>query len=305
MSDVSGALVDAQLLTLGVGLALATAADARTREVPDRLWQIAAGLGAALGAGLLVSDGPGPVLVWLLVAGFALQHLFPWDERWDGGSSRLPGIIETVLYVGTGAILFGAGWAYGLGGDGVPIAALALYGTVLLARGLFELRALYGGADAKAVITVGILLPLWSTPFVGQVPTLSAVMAVVPFALTALIDAAVLALLVPIALAIRNGRRREFSFPKGFLGMYIPTEQLAVRYVSLYHPRWEGGRAPEEPDTSEQDRELRVRQAADLREQGIGRVWVVPQIPLVLFLALGAGVALLFGNIVLDLVALL
>ncbi|MFZ0699194.1 MAG: hypothetical protein WAN74_03265 [Thermoplasmata archaeon] len=305
MTDSSSLLVGVQILTLVMGLALAAGWDARSREVPDRLWQIVGLLGAAIGAALLANGGAGPVLLWLLVAGFALQHLFPWDERWDGGSSRLPAIVEVVLYLGIGVVLFAAGWAYGFGADAVPIAAVAVYATVLLTRGLFEARVLYGGADAKAVITVAVLLPLWSVPLLGQTSTLRALLQVTPFALTALVDAAVLVLAVPIWLAIRNARRAEFSFPKGFLGTSIGTDELPARFVWLSEPKLDGSAPRTELDTAVEDRERRVEQATELRARGIARVWVTPQIPLVLFFALGAGLALLLGNVLLDLVALL
>ncbi|EQD49121.1 membrane protein [mine drainage metagenome] len=305
MTDMSSIFVGLEILALVIGLGLAAGWDARSREVPDRLWQIVGLIGAAVGASLVAGSGLGPVLLWLLVAGFALQHLFPWDERWGGGSSRWPELFEVFLYVGTGVVLLAAGWAYGLGASGVPVAAIAVYAAVLLARGLFEVRVLYGGADAKALITVAVLLPLWSTPLLAQTTTLTALLQVTPFALTALINGAVLALAVPIWLAIRNARRGEFSFARGFLGTSIPTDELSLRFVWLHEPKLEGRAPPMELDTAAEDHQLRIEQGAELRARGIARVWVTPQIPLVLFFALGAGLALLLGNVLLDLAALL
>jgi hypothetical protein len=303
MTGTSSILIGLEILTLVVGLGLAAGWDARSREVPDRLWQIAGLIGGAIGAGLAAGSGLGPVLLWLLVAGFALQHLFPWDERWGGGSSRLPERFELILYVGTGVVLFVAGWAYGVGASGVPVAAIAVYATVLLARALFEARVLYGGADAKAVIAVAVLLPLWSAPLLSQTTTLTVLLQATPFALTALINGALLALVVPIWLAIRNARRGEFTFARGFLGTSIPTDELPLRFVWLHEPKLEGSTPPMELETAAEDLQLRVQQAAELRARGIGRVWVTPQIPLVLFFALGAVLALLLGNLLLDLAA--
>ncbi|MGD0717996.1 MAG: hypothetical protein ABSA15_00220 [Thermoplasmata archaeon] len=305
MSDVSSALVDLQLFALVGGLALAAGWDARAREVPDRLWQVVAGVGALLGALLLAGQGPGVVLLWLFVAGFALQHLFSWEEHWEAASPRLLGLVDAVLYVGTGAVLLAAAWEYGVGGGGVPLSIVAVYVTVLTARGLFEARILYGGADAKAVIVVAVVLPLWATPLLVGSPTLTPILEVIPFALTVLVNAAVLTLLVPIALAIRNARRGELSFPKGFLGMSIPTDELPARYVWAHDPSLDQDHPPDDVATSAEDRQLRVRQAAELRARGVERVWVSPQVPMVLFLALGAGLGLLVGNLVLDLVAIL
>lgn len=302
MTGVSSGLQGLQLFVLIVALAVAAAWDTRTREVPDRLWQVAGLAGAAIGALLLIADGLGAVLLWLFIAGFALQHLFAWDERWNESPSRLPEIIEIGLYLGAGLLLLAVGWVFGVGSSGVPVPAVAAYVTVLLARGLFEARVLYGGADAKAVITLGVLLPLWAGVPWGQSAPLGSILALTPFALTALINGAVLALSVPIALAVRNARRGEFSLPKGFLGSSLPVGELPTRFVWLHDPRLDGLDVPTGLDTAAEDRRLRTAQAAELSSRGIERVWVTPQIPLVLFLALGAGLALAIGNILLDLV---
>lgn len=303
MTDASSVLVGLALVTLVVTLALGALWDARSREVPDRLWQVAGIIGAGLGAGILASRGVGAVLLWLWVAGFAVQHLFPWDERWPDGSSRVPDALEASLYLTTGLILLVTGWTYGLGAQGVPLAAVATFVAVVFARGLFEARILYGGADAKAVIAIAAVLPLWSMPLLNPSGALSALLQVTPLALNALVNAFVLSLVVPIGLALRNARRGEFSFRRGFLGSSIPTDELPSRFVWLPPLSSPPSAIGQELTTAAEDRQLRVDQAAALRARGVVRVWVTPQVPWVVFFALGTGFALLLGNILLDLIA--
>jgi hypothetical protein len=61
----------------------------------------------------------------------------------------------------------------------------------------------------------------------------------------------------------------------------------------------------EDPETTEEDAALRARQQAGLEAKGVREVWVTPQLPFVILLALGAATALLWGNLVIDLAALL
>ncbi len=53
-------------------------------------------------------------------------------------------------------------------------------------------------------------------------------------------------------------------------------------------------------ETAEEDRLERVRAAQELEAKGVERVWVTPQIPFLVLMAVGAVAALLAGNLVLD-----
>jgi prepilin signal peptidase PulO-like enzyme (type II secretory pathway) len=63
------------------------------------------------------------------------------------------------------------------------------------------------------------------------------------------------------------------------------------------------GRREVAAETSEDDRRERVKAAQELEASGVTRVWVTPQIPFLVLMAAGAVVALLAGNLVLDLLA--
>lgn len=299
------ALFVVRVVVLLGGLGFAAYQDWEIREVGDGLWQGMGLIGAAVG--FVAFWGNGLALgLWLLVSLWVLEHLFPWDVPLERFSERLPGWIELVAYIGILATLTACGIAFGVGGSGVPLAIIAVAVAVLLARGLFEIGVLYGGADAKALMIAGLLLPIDST-LLWSPPAAGALLAYYPFALTVLIDAALFAIVVPVAIAIRNVSRHEFAFPRGFTGYTIPVDELPDRYVWIKDPTFDGFVSEDEPEpqTTEEDRALRQRQADELAKRGVTRVWVTPQLPFILWILAGTLAALVAGNLIFDLISAL
>jgi len=298
-------LLAARVLILLGGLGFAAFQDWQVREVEDGVWQGMGLLGAAVGFVAFWGD-PLALVLWVLVSLWALEHLFAWDASLEGYSDRLPAWIEIGVYVGVLGTVIVSSIEFGVGGSGVPLAVIAVAASILLARGLFEVGVLYGGADAKALMVAGLLLPLDPTP-VWSPPVAGALLAYYPFSLTVLIDAALFAVVVPIAIAVRNLSAHEFTFPRGFTGYTIPVAELPNRFVWVKDPTFRGSSPDSEPEpqTTEEDRALRERQAEELAKQGVKRIWVTPQLPFILWILAGTLAALVAGNLVFDLLTVL
>jgi prepilin signal peptidase PulO-like enzyme (type II secretory pathway) len=288
---------------LVLGLAYAGWEDWRRREVSDRLWQILGVAGAALGAIALGATSLLALGTWAIVALFVLQHFFPWDvpleRRWPGAGFY----VEVAIYLAVIGALSYLVFRQGIGGAGVPIAVVAVLATALVARSLFELRVLYGGADAKAVMVAGLLVPIFASPLLPLPDTARFLLSVYPYPMNLLMDAAILSAAIPLALALLNVRRGTFAFPSGFTTYRLPVARLGDAFVWVRDPA-----LPEEADTaetSEEDRQVRLRQKAELERLGRTEVTVTPQLPFVVLLAAGAVAALLAGNLVFDAAALL
>ncbi|HEV2449035.1 MAG TPA: A24 family peptidase C-terminal domain-containing protein [Thermoplasmata archaeon] len=291
------------LAILLAGFAYAALTDWRVREVSDRLWLVMSLFGAAWG---IYVEAPGSALglaLWLLASAFVIEHLVPWDARLEKSHPRLPSLVEAGTYLAVALIAGIVAWKFGIGPAGLPTPVLAVLLSVYLARGLFEFGVLYGGADAKALIAAGILVPFLAHPFLGQPGNAGMLLGVTPFAVVVLIDAALLSLAVPVAIAVRNVRDGNFRVPGGFTGYVIPVEELPHRFVWLKDPFLHG--EEEAVDTTQEDIALRRRQAEQLRARGATEVWVTPQIPYLLLLFAGSVAAVLVGNLLFDLLALL
>ena len=302
--DLRDGVLAAEVVVLLVGFAYAALADWNSREVSDGLWQGMGVIGVALGFVGAAADGTIAIVMWLVLGAFVLQHLFPWDEWLGSFGESNADLLEAVIYAVVSAVVLAVAWKFGVGTSGVPVFVLASFATVLFARGLFELGVLYGGADAKALMIAGVVVPLFASPWLPVPPAASSALAVVPFSVSLLMDAALLSLAIPIGLAIRNGIRGEFEFPRGFSGYQLDVRELPKHFVWLKDPLL-AEEQDRDVETSEEDRQERERIARDLTARGVERVWVTPQIPFLVLMAAGAVAALLAGNLVLDLFAIL
>ena len=107
----------------------------------------------------------------------------------------------------------------------------------------FRLR-LFGGADAKALICIAVLFPTQPsfTILFHQLPLFDAYLTIIfPFAFTVLLNAAVLALIVPVSLSLRNLRSlglKEFirNATLCFVAYRVNIDELrSGRFIRLTH----------------------------------------------------------------------
>lgn len=287
-----------------VGMVLAGTYDLATREVPDALWQVMGVVGAAIVALTLSSPGDWlPLVLWIGVAGYALQYFFPWTDHLRNPSPRKEAWIDLLLALVALGGIGGCVIAFGVGPTQVPYIVLASLAVTLGARGLYEVGVLAGGADAKALIAIGAVLPLFPTSVVNIGSAATYLLTIVPFAYNALIDAALLGLAVPLTLAAQNLRRHEFRARTGFTSYTLPLDEIADRFVWVAEPPLQGAAHALEVGSAEEDRAVRLKQVDELRSRGFLRARVTPQVPFVFVLFLGAIAALLAGNLLGDLIA--
>jgi archaeal preflagellin peptidase FlaK len=304
VTDWASDLTGAQVAVLLAGFAYAAYADLRVREVSDHLWQGMGLLGLVLGGLAYGGAGPLPLFLWVLVGVLVLEHLAAWDSHLPAAWQEQADRIEFGAYGVAIVIVAAAAVRYGVGPSAVPLAVIAVLATVLLSRLLFEFGALYGGADAKALMIAGLLVPLFPQPLIGSSVELVVTLRVIPFSITLLTDAAVLSLAVPICLALLNLARGQFTLARGFTGYSLPVAELPHRFVWVRDPDVEPDPAAEDAETSEEDAEIRRRTAAKLADRGMTRVWVSPQLPFLVLMTCGTVAAILAGNLILDLIGL-
>ncbi len=168
----------------------------------------------------------------------------------------------------------------------VPVALLVYY-----SRG-------FGGADAKALIALSVLVPRW--PVLGPFP-LGGVPSVPPldvFAFAAFSNALIAGLAAPVALLARNlrrgnrGRYAWLGYPAEVARLDPVRMKLLGDPTGALGPRF-GGRELT-PDLLDH---LWSRLGAD------AKVWVTPKLPFMVPLAAGFGTALVLGNLLLMVVS--
>jgi len=165
---------------------------------------------------------------------------------------------------------------------------------------IFFRLGLFGAADAKALICIAMLFPTQPgfTILSHHFPLFGAsVPAVFPFALIVLLNAAVLALVVPISLFLRNLHSlglKEFmrNATMCFVAYRVNIDGLrSDRFARLTHTyeeidgyltrRYSLGGIPLNSDT------VQRLKAYHREKKAAAEVWVTPELPFILFIALG------------------
>ncbi len=209
--------------------------------------------------------------------------------------------------------------------DGVNVAPLLLYVLTLLAFGflslehfgedrywtmlsipllivfffvMYQLDVIKGGADAKALIALSLVFPIY--PELAGLPVLElndpAALTILPFPVLVLFNGAILTLLVPVGMLLLNVVRRDLRFPLMLFGTRMTIEDAKKKHVWPMERVAEGKvrtvlfpRSDEEIDWD------------SLQGAGVDRPWVTPKVPFLIPLTLAVPFSLLMGNTLLYL----
>lgn len=198
------------------------------------------------------------------------------------------------------ALLFVYDWAGSHRFTWVTI--LVALGGMLLMYVLWYVHILAGGADAKALMAVSILLPqpiawnllgasfpLWASPMPGVIVVLAN--SVVAFALA------------PLFLFAFNLVRADVRFPAMLLGYRMPLSKTKDAFVWVVdHVDPEGNRRQLLFPSAMSDADY-LANIQRLEASGEQRVWVTPKVPFMVPLLLGFVASFFVGDVLFRLVA--
>ncbi|MEM4539927.1 MAG: A24 family peptidase C-terminal domain-containing protein [Archaeoglobaceae archaeon] len=179
---------------------------------------------------------------------------------------------------------------------------LALFGVifiVLLAYLLYRMNA-YGGADAKALMCLAVIFPLypdfWGFPIINKGLGI--------FAFSVLSNSVIFAPIMMFGLLFRN---LIMEGPRGFLktplyyiaGYRIPIEK--IHFHNLFEFLDEKGNLKRVRRAVEPSEEMISR----LKKYKIEKVWVTPALPFIIFITFGYAIAIVFGDILFFLLSMI
>jgi len=161
---------------------------------------------------------------------------------------------------------------------------------------LFQFRLIFGGADAKALMALAILVPL--EPSIETFPMFEGLPI---FAWTIFSNSVILFLLIPLSLLIFNIAKRNPEFPYCLLGYKMSIEKAKEKFVWPLEKLVDGKRKfmymPKDFDTEEELEEF--------EKNGIKEIWVTPKIPFMIPLLAGFIVSFIFGDLLFHLIGLI
>ncbi|MCU0850710.1 MAG: prepilin peptidase [Candidatus Thermoplasmatota archaeon] len=162
----------------------------------------------------------------------------------------------------------------------------------------FQMRLLFGGADAKALMALAILVPIQPTMLGEQLPLWKSFM---PGSWIIFANATILFLLIPLSLLVYNIGKRNVKFPHSLLGYVITVEKAKQKFVWPLEKIKDGKRRlMYMPKNFDIDEEL-----AEFEKVGITEIWVTPKIPFMIPLLIGFLVSFFLGDLLLQLVRVL
>ena len=161
---------------------------------------------------------------------------------------------------------------------------------------LFQMSLLFGGADAKAIMAITIILPLqpkiYDLPIWGQ--------SFMPASWTVFVNSLIIFLFIPIFLLIYNLTQRNIKLPHALLGYKMKLQKAKEKFVWPLEKIKDGKTKliirPKEFDTKEEYKEF--------EKQGITEIWVTPKIPFMIPLLLGFIFTFIFGDILYTIMSL-
>jgi len=159
---------------------------------------------------------------------------------------------------------------------------------------LFQMRLIFGGADAKALMAIAILAPF--QPIIENLPLYQG--SVMPFPWTIFSNSIIIFLLVPLSLLFYNITKRNVKFPYALLGYKMSIEKAKETFVWPLEKLVDGQRKfmymPKEFDVDEELNEF--------EKNGITEIWVTPKIPFMIPLLGGFICSFILGDILFYLI---
>jgi preflagellin peptidase FlaK len=158
-----------------------------------------------------------------------------------------------------------------------------------LVYALFQLRLIFGGADAKALMAIAILVPL--QPAISQFPLWGE--SIMPASWFIFSNSIILFLFIPLSLLVFNIAKRNIAFPYSILGYKMTIKKAKEKFVWPLEKITNGKRKfvymPKNFDIEDELNEF--------EKQGINEIWVTPKIPFMIPLLAGFIFAFVLGDI--------
>lgn len=168
---------------------------------------------------------------------------------------------------------------------------MSLVLTVPLAFGL--LFAGMGGADAKALLAIALMAPLFPHMDGVNLPLWTAPVAL-PFPLIVFINALLLFLAIPVAFLMLNAMRGDLAFPACLLGYRMRASDVGDRFVWPMERIQDGRRV----------RTILPQKDVDPTVFGDVEIWVTPKVPFLVPLTAGYLLSFILGDIIYKIISL-
>lgn len=296
MWDLSASLSVSRFIVGILFLFVASVMDLRTRRIPNELWMIMSGFAAGLLFIQLFMKGVTWEFYLIFVPiGVLLAEAFverpPIIKDRNVNFVMIPYIVVPIV-----TIVF---QIYTLSGNLFFWSMMTIPIIMLIVFVLYYFYIIYGGADAKALIVIALLVPLYPhvpylTHMAGSELLLDLMQIYFPFTLVVMLNASVLSLSLLISYIVRNIIRKDLKFPEMVFGYRKKVDEIEDSFVWPMEYYDEGEHVVEKLSLRpKKDPEEAIQ---SLKDHDVDAAWVKPKIPFIVFIFLGFVLSFVIGN---------
>lgn len=272
-------------------LAYCSVLDWRTRRVPNLYWIVLSLFGSAILIIRVLVDEVDLAYLLVLVPILAILSDVYLDTDGKTMFERAAPFVKYGIAVVSIILL-----AYAWGDDTYFQHLLAIPGLMLIIVAFYITNIIRGGADAKALIALAIVFPFYPTfsEFPLIQPGATEIEIFFPFTLTVLVNAAIIACVLPLYFVFRNFAAHEFEFPQGLLGYKMNHDDIVGKHVWLME-RFEDGRIVRY--VSPKSNEDLAKEVGLLAKAGKTRIWVTPKVPFIVPISASVALSAVVGGL--------
>jgi preflagellin peptidase FlaK len=154
---------------------------------------------------------------------------------------------------------------------------------------LFQLRLIFGGADAKALMAIAVLVPL--APVISELPLGGE--SLMPASWFIFSNSVLLFLFIPLSLLLFNIARRNIQLPYALLGYKMDIKKAREKFVWPLEKIVDGKRK-----FAYMPKDFDIEDELDIFEKNdVSKIWVTPKIPFMIPLLAGFICAFVLGDL--------
>jgi preflagellin peptidase FlaK len=210
----------------------------------------------------------------------------------DIKTRRASNMLWVIMGVAGGILLIIQYFTIGFGDKTMYLVFIPI--MIVLVYFLFQMRLIFGGADAKALMALAILVPL--PPIINSIPLWKNSIMPAPWIIFS--NSVVLFLFIPLSLLIFNAVKRNIEFPYCLLGYKMTIEKAKEKFVWPLEKIKDGKRKfmymPKDFDTQ--------KELEEFEKRGMNEIWVTPKIPFMIPLLAGFIASFILGDILFYLI---
>lgn len=280
-------LLDLLRLFVGVTLlAFGATTDWTWRRAPNVLWRIMVSVGAIILLAQAALDPAPWIARWPYLLALPVLLLLLTETSWGDAAAAVLGIGGAALAFYVARVApesLTAAWPY--------LAAIPIFAGVIYVFWYFGLIA--GGADAKALMALAVLLPFPITLGAG-IPRFASAL---PGAFTVLGNTLVFFLVIPIAMLAWNVAHGDVRLPHAFLGLKREAQHAGVGHAWPMEVVDADGKHSTRLFASRMSASEADAAIERIRALGAQRVWFSPKIPFLVPMLVGFLAAFTLGDV--------